>query len=146
MNAPIDRRGFLVSVPALIAAHRLLAQGTAPQIRVNGLSQLTLTVSDAKRSIDFYQGLFGMPIQARQGTTTYLRIGAGPRFLAIVPARPGEKPSISRFGMGVESFNPDTVLKVLAQHGVAPEQPGASTDAPVAPMKVRVVKRGSARE
>ena len=60
MTVPIDRRGFLVSIPALLAAHRLIAQGTAPQIRVNGLSQMTLTVSDPKRSIDFYQGLFGM--------------------------------------------------------------------------------------
>ena len=146
MTVPIDRRGFLVSIPALLAAHRLIAQGTAPQIRVNGLSQMTLTVSDPKRSIDFYQGLFGMPIQARQGTTTFLRIGAGPRFLAIVPAAPGEKPSISRFGMGVEQFNVDNVLKILAQHGVTPEDPANTTRANVGPMKVRVVKRGNARE
>src|SRR6187399_2864733 len=110
MNPLVDRRTFLVSVPALMAAHRLMAQG-APQIKVNGLSQLTLTVSDPQRSIDFYQRLFGMPVQARQGTTTFLRIGAGPKFLAIVPAGPGERPSISRFGMGVEGFNVDTVVK-----------------------------------
>jgi hypothetical protein len=67
MTIAIDRRRFLVSVPAVLAAHRMMAQGTAPQIRVNGLSQMTLTVSDPRRSIDFYQGLFGMPIQARQG-------------------------------------------------------------------------------
>jgi len=146
MTVAIDRRSFLVSVPALLAAHRLMAQGGAPQIRVNGLSQMTLTVSDPKRSIDFYQGLFGMPIQARQGTTTYLRIGAGPRFLAIVPAAPGEKPSISRFGMGVEQFNVDNVLRILAQHGVTPEDPANSASGSVAPMKVRVVKRGNARE
>jgi catechol 2,3-dioxygenase-like lactoylglutathione lyase family enzyme len=146
MTVPIDRRSFLVSVPALLAAHRLMAQNGAPLIRVNGLSQMTLTVSDPKRSIDFYQGLFGMPIQARQGTATFLRIGAGPRFLAIVPAGPGEKPSISRFGMGVEQFNVDNVLKILAQHGVTPEGASNSTSAKVAAMKVRVVTRGNTRE
>jgi catechol 2,3-dioxygenase-like lactoylglutathione lyase family enzyme len=146
MTVAIDRRSFLVSVPALLAAHRLMAQGGAPQIRVNGLSQMTLSVSDPKRSIDFYQGLFGMPVQARQGTTTYLRIGAGPRFLAIVPAAAGEKPSISRFGMGVEQFNVDNVLKILAQHGVTTEEPANAASGRVAPMKVRVVKRGNARE
>jgi catechol 2,3-dioxygenase-like lactoylglutathione lyase family enzyme len=146
MTVAIDRRSFLVSVPALLAAHRLMAQGPGPQIRVNGLSQMTLTVSDPRRSIDFYQGLFGMPIQARQGTTTYLRIGAGPRFLAIVPAAPGEKPRISRFGMGVEQFNVDNILKVLAQHGVTPEDPANSTNANVAANKVRVVTRGATRE
>jgi catechol 2,3-dioxygenase-like lactoylglutathione lyase family enzyme len=146
MTVRVDRRSFLLSVPAVFAAHRLMAQGTAPQIRVNGLSQLTLTVSDTKRSIDFYQGLFGMPIQARQGTTTFLRIGAGPRFLAIVPAGSGERPSISRFGMGVEQFNVDNVLKILAQHGVTPEDSADATSPRVAPMKVRVVTRGNTRE
>lgn len=146
MTVSVDRRSFLLSIPAVLAAHRLIAQGSTSLIRVNGLSQLTLSVSDPKRSIDFYQGLFGMPVQARQGTTTYLRIGAGPRFLAIVPASPGERPSISRFGMGVEQFNVDDVLKILAQHGVTPEDPASATSPRLAPMKVRVVTRGSARE
>jgi catechol 2,3-dioxygenase-like lactoylglutathione lyase family enzyme len=145
MNVSVDRRGFLFSLPAVLAAHRVMAQGSAPQIHVNGLSQMTLTVSDPKRTIDFYQGLFGMPIQAQQEMTTFLRIGAGPRFLAIVPAGPGEKPSISRFGMGVERFNVDNVLKILAQHGVTPEDP-ATRGASVGPMKVRVVTRGNTRE
>ena len=146
MAITFDRRGFLVSLPAVLAAHRLMAQGGPPQIRVNGLSQLTLTVSDPKRSIEFYQGLFGMPVQARQGTTTYLRIGAGPRFLAIVPAGPGERPSISRFGMGVEQFDVDNILKILAQHGVTPEDGASAASSKVGPMKVRVVTRGSTRE
>ena len=146
MTVSVDRRSFLVSIPALLAAHRLIAQGGAPQIRVNGLSSLTLSVSDPRRSIDFYQGLFGMPIQARQGTTTFLRIGDGPRFLAITPAAAGEKPSISRFGMGVEQFKVDEVLKVLAQHGVTPEDAANATSPRVAPMKVRVVTRGNTRE
>ena len=146
MTVPVDRRSFLLSMPAVFAAHRLMAQGSAPQIRVNGLSQMTLTVSDPKRSIDFYQGLFGMPIQARQGTTTFLKIGDGPRFLAITPAASGEKPSISRFGMGVEQFSVDNVLKTLAQHGVTPEDPANATSSRVGPMKVRVVTRGNTRE
>ncbi|HVH29088.1 MAG TPA: VOC family protein [Vicinamibacterales bacterium] len=146
MALSVDRRRFLASLPAVLAAHRLMAQGGPPQIRVNGLSQLTLTVSDPKRSIDFYQGLFGMPVQARQGTTTYLRIGAGPRFLAIMPAAPGERPSISRFGMGVEQFDVDSILKVLAQHGVTPEEGADAASPKVGPMKVRVVTRGNTRE
>ena len=134
MPIPLGRRRFLASLPAVLAAHRLMAQGGPPQIRVNGLSQLTLTVSDPRRSIDFYQGLFGLPVQARQGTTTYLRIGAGPRFLAIMPAGPGERPSISRFGMGVEQFDVDSILKVLAQHGVTPEEGADAASPKVGPM------------
>jgi catechol 2,3-dioxygenase-like lactoylglutathione lyase family enzyme len=146
MASTIHRRQFLASVPALIAAPRLLAQGAKPQIRVNGLSQLTLTVADAQRSIDFYQGLFGMPIQARHGTTTLLRIGAGPSFLAIVPAAAGERPSISRFGMGVEQFDVDRVVSTLAQHGVTAADPADATSPSGGALKVRVTTRGDTRE
>jgi hypothetical protein len=48
--------------------------------------------------------------------------------------------------MGVEQFNVDNVLKVLAQHGVTPEDPANSTNANVAANKVRVVTRGATRE
>jgi catechol 2,3-dioxygenase-like lactoylglutathione lyase family enzyme len=146
MTSAIDRRHFLAALPPLMAVPRLLAQPGAPQIRVNGLSQLTLTVADAQRSIDFYQGLFGMPIQARHGTTTLLRIGAGPRFLAIVPANAGERPSISRFGMGVEQFDVDRVVSTLAQHGVTPADPADTSSASGGAMKVRVTTRGNTRE
>ena len=145
MSLRIGRRSFLASLPVCLAAERLLAQGGLPQIRVDGLSQLTLTVSDPGRSIAFYQGLFGMPIQAQQGTTTLLRIGDGPRFLAIVPAEPGERPSISRFGMGVEQFDVDSVLTILARHGVSPAGDGDLGQSG-GPMKVRVTTRGETRE
>jgi catechol 2,3-dioxygenase-like lactoylglutathione lyase family enzyme len=47
--------------------------------------------------------------------------------------------------MGVEQFNVDTLLKILAQHGVTPED-AATKSASVGPMKVRVVTRGNTRE
>jgi hypothetical protein len=33
--------------------------------------------------MEFYQGLFGMPVQARESSTVLLRIGNGPPFLAL---------------------------------------------------------------
>ena len=74
----LDRRAFLMTLPAM-AASRAFAQAP-PAFKVNGLSQIALTVSDVRRSLEFYQGLFGMPIQARQGSTVLLRVGEGPRF------------------------------------------------------------------
>ena len=127
----VSRRHFIAALPALTYAPRLAAQTTAaPPFRVTGLSQLTLTVSDVKRSLDFYQGLFGMPIQARQGSTVLLRIGAGPKFLELRPAAAGERPSISAFGFAVERFDVDRALKVLAQHNVMAAE--ASADKPAA--------------
>src|SRR5215212_8329710 len=115
----IDRRAFLALLPALAVTSRVGAQGRVPPpFRANGLSQMTLTVSDVQRSVDFYQGLFGMPVQARQGSTVLLRIGNGPRFLALKPATADERPSISALGFGVRDFSIDFALKQLAAHGV----------------------------
>jgi catechol 2,3-dioxygenase-like lactoylglutathione lyase family enzyme len=119
MNFPLDRRTFLAALPALAFVPRAFAQGAAAApFRANGLSQITLTVSDVKRSLDFYQGLFGMPIQARQGSSVLLRIGAGPRFLALRPAAAGEQPSISALGFGVQGFSVPDAMKALTDRGV----------------------------
>src|SRR5687768_6250646 len=117
MSSSIDRRHFLAALPALAMTPRMLAQAQAPTFRVNGLSQLTLTVSDVKRSLDFYQGLFGMPVQARQGSTVLLRIGNGPRFLALKQAATGERPSISALVFGVQDFSLDRAMQGLTSRG-----------------------------
>jgi catechol 2,3-dioxygenase-like lactoylglutathione lyase family enzyme len=131
----ITRRQLFLSLPALAIAPRIvvgrpfrgadtgrLLRGTvqpgAPPIRVRTLSHFGLAVSDPKRSIDFYQGLFGMPIQARSGQTTILRVGAGPQFISITPAG-SATPGINHYCLGVDGFNVDRILAVLAAHGVA---------------------------
>jgi len=130
MNS-LDRRHFLAALPALALSPRIFAQSAAaPPFRVNGLSQITLTVSDVKRSLDFYQGLFGMPIQARQGSTILLRIGAGPRFLALRPAAAGEAPSISALGFGVQDFSVVDAMKALTDRGVTFAAPTAAKPGP----------------
>jgi catechol 2,3-dioxygenase-like lactoylglutathione lyase family enzyme len=117
MPVSIDRRHFIAALPALAIAPRILAQTPAAKFRVNGLSQIALTVSDVARSLDFYQGLFGMPVQARQGSTVLLRIGNGPRFIALRQATGGEKPSISALGFGVQDFSVDRAMQTLTSQG-----------------------------
>jgi catechol 2,3-dioxygenase-like lactoylglutathione lyase family enzyme len=137
----MNRREVLRSLPALALAPRSFAQAAKPTIAVKALNQFTLLVSDVKRSVDFYQGLFGMPIQARQGSTILLRIGNGPQFVAIGPAG-SNPPSIAPvIGVSVENFNADRLAGILAQHGIAkaaPGDPGLSGG----PMKMRIRLRG----
>ena len=131
MPASIDRRHFLAALPALALSPRLVGQAqTRPQFRTTGLSQITLTVSDGKRSLDFYQGLFGMPVQTRQGSTVLLRIGNGPRFIALRQAAAGESPSISALGFGVQDFSVDRALQTLAAHGITPAPATANKPGP----------------
>jgi catechol 2,3-dioxygenase-like lactoylglutathione lyase family enzyme len=129
MPASIDRRHFIAALPALALAPRVLAQMPA-KFRVNGLSQITLTVSDVARSLDFYQGLFGMPVQARQGSDVLLRIGSGPRFIALRQAAAGEKPSISALGFGVQDFSIDRAVQTLTANGFTAAPAGAQKPAP----------------
>jgi catechol 2,3-dioxygenase-like lactoylglutathione lyase family enzyme len=142
MPASIDRRHFIASLPALALAPRVLAQSGPAKFRVNGLSQITLTVSDVARSLDFYQGLFGMPVQARQGSTVLLRIGNGPRFLALRQAAGGEKPSISALGFGVQDFAIDRAMQTLTANGFT----AAPADAPKPGPKQVLVRTRRASE
>src|SRR6266567_3227275 len=80
----ITRRHILRSLPAVVAASRVMAQRNKPSIRVRALNHMTLFVSDSKRSLEFYRGLFGMRIQAHQGPASpLLAVGSGPQFLAL---------------------------------------------------------------
>lgn len=135
----ITRRNLLRSFPVMVAASRLIAQPNQPMIRVRALNHMTLFVSDPKRSLEFYQGLFGMPIQARQGASGLLRIGSGPQYIALAAAGPNRKPGIDHFCMTAEGFNAGQILKILAEHGVTKsEAPG--------PMKAWERMRGDTLE
>ena len=121
MNHPheLTRRSLLRSLAAMAAASRLIAQPSSkPSIRVRALNHMTLFVSDVERSLEFYQGLFGMPVQARERTAAQLRIGTGPQFIRLAPAGPNRKPAIDHFCMTVEGFEAGEPMKVLADHGV----------------------------
>ena len=135
----IGRRHLLLSLPGLALAPRLasnlLAQTGAAPLRVRGINHIGIAVADAKRSVDFYQGLFGMPVRGRQGSMTLLQMGAGPQFLAIASAPGGAAPRITHYCLGVEGFNLDRALAALAAHGVQ------KADA-IGPMKALVESRG----
>jgi catechol 2,3-dioxygenase-like lactoylglutathione lyase family enzyme len=130
----ITRRQALLSLPALATASRLAGQSGKAPIRVRGLSHMTVTVSDRNRSVAFYQGLFRLPVQHRQGVSMGLRIGSGPQYISLAQGGANAKPAIAHFCMTVENFNVDRIQKALADHGVAKGDPG--------PMKTWVRMRG----
>ena len=116
----ITRRRFLGSLAALAVVPPAIGQGDrAPAISVHGLNHMTLVVSDPVRSLEFYQGLFGLPIQARQGPTPCLQIGDGPQFMALAGAVANARPEIHHFCMTVEGFDAGRLMQALDQHGVA---------------------------
>src|SRR5262245_38498675 len=129
-----SRRRLLLSIPALVLAPRAFAQVPGnPSIRVRGINHVTLRVSDLKRSVDFYQGLFGMPVVTRQGTTS-VSLQVGPGHLGLSSAG-SNAPTIDHLCLGIDNFNVDRLSSILSQHGVR------KSDAP-GPMHMRVRMRG----
>jgi len=134
----LDRRNFLISLPALMMTPKLVAQAPGT-LKIRSFNHVSLTVRDLARSIEFYQGLFGMPIQSRHDDTdAQLRLGDGPHFLNLVAGGASATPKIDRMGVGVEDFNADRVLKVLSEHGV-------QKSAELAPSTAQVVTRGTGK-
>ena len=121
----ISRRRALLALPALALQRSVSAQTRPAPIQVRSLSHMTLTVSDRKRSLEFYQGLFGLPIQHRQDVSTGLRIGSGPQYISLSQGGPNARPAIAHFCMTIEGFDVERVTTALADHGVTKGSPGA---------------------
>ena len=133
-HGQVTRRGFLGALAALAMAPSALAQ-TVPPIPVRAINHMTLGVSDPARSLDWYQGLFGLPIVARQARTVVLRVGAGPQFLALGGSA-SANPRITHLCLAVDDFDADRLVRILGEHGIA------ASDAS-GPMQVRIRQRGA---
>lgn len=113
----MDRRAFLMSMPALLAAPRGIAQPPAA-IEVRALNHVTIVVPDLKQAVDFYQGLFGFARERRNRTVDAgLRIGPGTG-IDLTTDRPDLTPRIDHFCYGIENFDVDRVVRALEAHGV----------------------------
>jgi len=123
-----SRRDILKALPALAIGPKLMAQRSSTQqaaapVPVLKLHNFGLRVSDVGRSLAFYQGLFGSPIQARQGDTIVLRMGDGPYFYSLSPLAEGEQPGITHIGLSVANFDIGRARSLLSGHGIVPGAP-----------------------
>src|SRR2546427_143121 len=119
----ISRRRLLLSLPALVMAPREFVQTANPLIRARGINHVTLDVSDVKRSVDFYQGLFGMPVINRQGTTSAgLQIGNGTQHLGLYSAS-SNAPKINQLCLDVDNLNVDWLKVFLSEHDITESVP-----------------------
>jgi len=133
----MTRRDLLITLSAVAMAPRVIARGSPTPIKLRSLNSATMAVSDVQRSVAFYQKIFGMPVQTRQGQTAILRIGDGPQYLALTPVNGGQT-GIVGFGMTVYDFNVDKLKGTLSEFGLkdvrvnmrGPELGGGGAGAP----------------
>ncbi len=78
------------------------------------VNHVALRVSDVGRSVDWYQGLMGLPLIQRSGNSAFL--GLGGNFLALFRnANPG---GAAHFCFSVNDYEPEKVIAKLAVHGI----------------------------
>ena len=114
----MGRREFLQMIPLLAAAPSALAQDTGP-VAVQKIHSCDMRVTDVARSVQFYQDLFGAPVQARRGEQVFLRVGDGPRFFSLSPTLPGQEPGFSHIGLSVAGFDAEQIQAQLERFGIA---------------------------
>jgi catechol 2,3-dioxygenase-like lactoylglutathione lyase family enzyme len=98
------RRALLGAVPGLMLSRLARAQEDSG-IRLRKLHNFEIRVSDPERSLRFYQDLFGMPVQARDGGRVLLKIGDTNQFMAVRSLQGDEKPAITYIGYTVEDYD-----------------------------------------
>ena len=139
MNA-ISRRRLLLSLPGLALAPRLAPRCSrrrrAAAPRARSINHIGLAVSDPKRSIDFYQGLFGMPVRGAAGRDDAAAARAPARSSSRSRRWPAAPRRASRTTASASRASTSIAcMAALAAHGVT------KADA-VGPMKALVAMRG----
>ena len=127
-NGRLSRREVVTALAALFSATTEgAAQTPTAPVAARTLNHVSISVTDIKRSVEFYQSLFGMRIISQQGTgnnpiaggdgsVINLAPGAGPEFIGIYQGKPvGD---IGHFCLGVQKFDADRVLAALTSRGV----------------------------
>ncbi len=86
-NGSLSRRELLAALALLVAAPAAAnaAQAAKPVGAVKSMNHVTVFVPNVQKAVDFYQGLFGMPILTKQDAGINLSTGTG--FYGIYPAQ-----------------------------------------------------------
>ncbi len=121
MILKLTRRDFMAASTALLAGTGLRAQPRASPFAILDLNHVSIGVADIERSLEFYQRLFDLTVFTSQdgGNLPIMTIGSGPQFVALSRRRPGSRGGVGHhFCVHMENFDPDRVMRQLAELGV----------------------------
>jgi len=117
-NGRLSRRELLGALALLTTAASVPENvAAAPVGTVASFNHVSVFVPDVKKSVAFYQDLFGLPILTRQDPGINLNCGSG--FLGIYPLPANATASrIDHLCLGMPGFDADAVLKQLTDRGI----------------------------
>jgi catechol 2,3-dioxygenase-like lactoylglutathione lyase family enzyme len=111
-NGKLSRRDLVQGLALLAASSGTMS---AAGFQGNSINHVSLFVSDLQRSTDFYQRVFGCPVNKRDGNNQ-LTFGKG--FLVLRPGKPPGK--VDHLAIGIDKFNKDSVVADLKARGATP--------------------------
>lgn len=111
----LTRRRLLAALPALALPASAFSQ--VSDIRLLKLNCFEIRVTDLGRSLEFYQSLFGMPVQARAEGRVALAVGSGPQFMAVRELVDDESPGITQIGYAIADFDAARTQSALERIG-----------------------------
>lgn len=114
----LSRRELLGALAVLVAAPSAASVAAqAPVGTIKHMNHVSIFVPNVQKSVEFYQGVFGMPLLTKQDAGINLNCGVG--FLGVYPAPAGATTgSINHLCFGLENFDADKVLKALTDRGI----------------------------
>ena len=120
-NAALSRRDL---VGALTVLALTSGSAVAAGFESSALNHVSIVVSDLQRSVEFYQRVFGLPLQSENKTAQLVQLKLGKGHLSI---RRGDGPKgVDHFAIGLDRFNKDSVIADLKARGaIAREDAGA---------------------
>jgi catechol 2,3-dioxygenase-like lactoylglutathione lyase family enzyme len=108
---------------ALVATASRVASAAEPQtsvIKGARIDHVSIQVSDLKRSVDFYQKVFGFSVLGEDKPNEIARLGTTKALVSLHHKNPTAL--VDHFAIGLDSFNKDAVTRELKQHGITPEE------------------------
>jgi len=125
----LTRRQLIQGLAMLVAAAEAPAQqatqpaAQSPDVQpivATGIDHISVLASDVERSKKFYQDLFSLTVLSEDKEHGIVRLG---RKRVIVSLRK-EKPygTVDHFGVGVEGFNKEALMKNLQARGLKPQE------------------------
>ena len=121
----ITRRELIRGLALLAAAGPSSAAG-AEQSGLKGtrIDHVSIQVTDLRRSIDFYQSVFGFSVVSEDKSNEIVRLGINKTLVSLHHKSPTGL--VDHFAIGIEGFDKESVTRELKQRGLNPED---NTDA-----------------
>ena len=115
-----------------------------PAFDLQTINHVTLNTTEGTKSLAFYQELFGLRVQSRQGTTVTMGIGSTRQSVVFnTAANGGGLGGINHVCFTIKDFDPGRAMGLLADNGLEPIEFGNSSLIKPLTCRVRLRQRAA---